>query len=52
MGGMTGEDGSPVPYSHEERRATEEVYPGLHHLKAVQPSMPSLNGHPTIDTII
>ena len=34
-GGMTGEDGSPVPYSHEERRATEEAYPGLEQAMAV-----------------
>lgn len=27
--GMLGDQGQPVPYSHAERRATEEVYHGL-----------------------
>lgn len=28
-GGMLGDQGQPVPYSHAERRATEEIYLGL-----------------------
>lgn len=34
-GGMFGEDGALVPYSREERLATEEVYPGLEQAMAV-----------------
>ena len=34
-GGMFGEDGNPVPYSREERLATEEAYPGLEQAMAV-----------------
>lgn len=34
-GGMSDEHGSPVPYSHAERRATNLLYPGLEQAMAV-----------------